>query len=144
MSPNTKVADLLQNNSKEKVEEVKKKLLFSEVIQSQLKENVNLTTNVNEKELFKKELSGKIVKKYKVLDQSNMKPIRQSFIVNKSLLNLNIERRSDPLTIPENTFKGLFRISRELTHWVFYQILPNMTEPERTTAIPKNLRVSVI
>ncbi|XP_039763047.1 ATP-dependent RNA helicase DBP3-like isoform X2 [Pararge aegeria] len=66
MTPNSKVADLLQDNSKDNVEKVKKKLLFSEVIQNQLKENINLTTNDNEKKIFKKVLSGKIVKKYKV------------------------------------------------------------------------------
>ncbi|KAF5275249.1 hypothetical protein FQA39_LY06909 [Lamprigera yunnana] len=60
--------------------------------------------------------------------------------------NLNIQRRqlthsSDPLTIPENTFKGLFRISKELAHWVFHQILPYMRESERTTGIPKNLKI---
>ncbi|KAF5297689.1 hypothetical protein FQA39_LY12020 [Lamprigera yunnana] len=60
--------------------------------------------------------------------------------------NLNIQRRQlrhsgDPLTIPENTFKGLFRISRELAHWVLHQILPYMMESEHTTAIPKNLRI---
>ncbi|KAL4714202.1 hypothetical protein ACJJTC_002839 [Scirpophaga incertulas] len=58
MTPNSKVTDLLQSNSEEKIEEVKKKLLFSEVIQNQLKENMNLTTNDNEKKIFKKVLSA--------------------------------------------------------------------------------------
>ncbi|KAF5304774.1 hypothetical protein FQA39_LY09551 [Lamprigera yunnana] len=63
--------------------------------------------------------------------------------------SINIQRHqlrhsSDPLTIPENTFKRLFRISIELAHWVFHQIVPYMRESKRTTAIPKNLRVSVI
>lgn len=95
MTPNSKVADLLQNNSKENVEEVKKKLLFSEVIQNQLKENIKLTTNDNEKKIFKKVLSGKIVKKYKVLNQINMKPIRQSSTANKSLLDMTRKTRND-------------------------------------------------
>lgn len=43
ITPNSKVANLLQNNTKENVEEVKKKLLFSEVIKNQLEENINLT-----------------------------------------------------------------------------------------------------
>ncbi|CAF4937685.1 unnamed protein product [Pieris macdunnoughi] len=95
MTPNSKVADLLQNNSKENIEEVKKKLLFSEVIQNQLKENINLTTNDNEKKIFKKVLSGKVVKKYKVLNQINMKPIRQSSTANKSLLDMTRKTRND-------------------------------------------------
>lgn len=95
MTPNSKVTDLLQSNSKEKVEEVKKKLLFSEVIQNQLKENMNLTMNDNEKKIFKKVLSGKIVKKYKVLNQINMKPIRQSSTANKSLLDITRKTRND-------------------------------------------------
>lgn len=95
MTPNSKVADLLQNNSKENVEEVKKKLLFSEVIQNQLKENINLTTNDNEKKIFKKVISGKIVKKYKVLNQINIKPIRQSSTANKSLLDMTRKTRND-------------------------------------------------
>ncbi|KAL3276308.1 hypothetical protein HHI36_024243 [Cryptolaemus montrouzieri] len=95
MTPNSKVADLLQNTTKENVEEVKKKLLFSEVVQHQLKENINLTTNDNEKKIFKKVLSGKIVKKYKVLNQINMKPIRQSSNTNKSLLDMTRKTRSD-------------------------------------------------
>ncbi|KAF5274871.1 hypothetical protein FQA39_LY07053 [Lamprigera yunnana] len=62
--------------------------------------------------------------------------------------NLNIQLRqlrhsSDPLTVPENTFRGLFIISIELAHWVFHQILPYMRESECTTAIPKNLRTYV-
>ena len=72
MNPNSNVDDLLQSNSKEKVEEVKNKLLLSEVIQNQLKENMTLTENDNEKKIFKKVLSCKIVKKYKVLNQINM------------------------------------------------------------------------
>ncbi|CAH0731053.1 unnamed protein product, partial [Brenthis ino] len=95
MTPNSKVADLLQNNRKENIEEVKKKLLFSEVIQNQLKENINLTTNDNEKKVFKKVLGGKIVKKYKVLSQINMKPIRQSSTANKSLLDMTRKPRND-------------------------------------------------
>lgn len=95
MTPNSKVADLLQNNSKENVEEVKKKLLFSEVIQNQLKENINLTTNDNENKIFKKVLSGKIVKKYKVLNQINMKPIRQAYTANTSLLDMTRKTRND-------------------------------------------------
>ncbi|KAL3278827.1 hypothetical protein HHI36_016347 [Cryptolaemus montrouzieri] len=95
MTPNSKVADLLQNTTKENVEEVKKKLLFSEVVQHQLKENINLTTNDNEKKIFKKVLSGKIVKKYKVLNQINMKPIRQSSNTNKKLLDMTRKTRSD-------------------------------------------------
>ncbi|KAF5293893.1 hypothetical protein FQA39_LY13598 [Lamprigera yunnana] len=60
--------------------------------------------------------------------------------------NLNIQRpqlrhSSDPLSIPKNTFKGLFRISKELAHWAFQQILPYMRESQCSTAIPKNLRV---
>lgn len=97
MTPNTKVADLLQNKTIENVEEVKKKLIFSEVIQRQLKENVNLTKNDNEKKIFKKVLSGRIVNKYKVLDQINMKPIRQSPTANKSLLDMRRKTRNDTI-----------------------------------------------
>lgn len=65
------------------------------MIQSQLKENMDLTTNDKEKMLFKKVLSGKIVKKYKVLHQINMKPIRQSSTSNKSLLDMTRKTRKD-------------------------------------------------
>lgn len=54
MTPNTKVDCLLKNiHNKENVEQVKTKLLFTEVVQSQLKENINLTKNGNEKKIFK-------------------------------------------------------------------------------------------
>lgn len=50
MTPNTKVDCLLKNiNNEENVEQVKTKLLFTEVIHSQLKENIDLTKNGNEK-----------------------------------------------------------------------------------------------
>ncbi|KAF5292323.1 hypothetical protein FQA39_LY03357 [Lamprigera yunnana] len=67
------------------------------------------------------------------------------FVLHVMKRNLNIQRRqlrhsNDPLAIPVNTFKGLCRISRDLVHGVFHQILPYMRESERTTAIPKNLR----
>ncbi|KAF5299316.1 hypothetical protein FQA39_LY02489 [Lamprigera yunnana] len=58
--------------------------------------------------------------------------------------NLNIQGRqlsSDPLTIPDNTLKDLFIISRKLAYWVYHQILSYTRESERTTAIPKNWRV---
>lgn len=65
------------------------------MIQNQLKENINLTTNDNEKKIFKKVLSSKIVKKYKVLNQINMKLIRQSSTANKSLLDKIRKTRND-------------------------------------------------
>lgn len=61
--------------------------------------------------------------------------------------NLNNNRRllrdrSDPLGLPEQCFKKLYRVSRDLGHWLLTQIGPYMREGERTTCIPKSLRVS--
>ncbi|KAF5304251.1 hypothetical protein FQA39_LY09778 [Lamprigera yunnana] len=60
---------------------------------------------------------------------------------NLNILQRQLRHNSDSLTTTENTFKGLFRISKELAHWVVHQILPYMRKSKRTTAIPKNLRV---
>lgn len=58
ITPNSKVVDLMKNNNEEKVEEVKKKLQFSEVVQSQLEKNIELTKNDEKMKIFKKVLSG--------------------------------------------------------------------------------------
>ncbi|KAK0170669.1 hypothetical protein PV328_008494 [Microctonus aethiopoides] len=75
MTPNSKVAHLLKNNNKE-----------------------NMEQNDNEKKLFKKVLSGKMVRRYKVLEQINMKPMRQPSIAKKSLLDMTRKTRNDKTT----------------------------------------------
>ncbi|KAK0074342.1 hypothetical protein PV325_008480 [Microctonus aethiopoides] len=99
MTPNSKVVDLMKNNNEEKVEEVKKKLLFSEVVQSQLKKNIELIKNDEEMQIFKKVLSGDIVKKYKVLDQINVKPLTRSPTTEKSLLDMTRKTRKDKIDL---------------------------------------------
>lgn len=92
ITPNTKVNSLVSAVSAADKETIKKKLLFSEVVTQQLNENFsNLTTN-QEKRVFRRVLSGKIVKKYDVLSKEmKMKPL--SNISKKSRL-LDIERSS--------------------------------------------------
>lgn len=99
MSPNSKVVDLLKDNDEKKVEAVKKKLLFSEVMQSQLTKNMELTKNDNEKKIFRKVLSGKIVNKYRVLDQIKIKPLIRSPTIQKSLLDITRKTRTDKINL---------------------------------------------
>lgn len=80
------------------MEQVKKKLLFCEVFQNQFQKSMKLTKNDNEKKLFKKVLSGKMVKRYKNLDQIDMKPMRQPSIAKKSLSDMTRKTRNDKTT----------------------------------------------
>ncbi|CAH1998501.1 unnamed protein product [Acanthoscelides obtectus] len=81
MSPKSKVDRLLKKKTKpsnqENVEEVKKHLSFSKVVQNQLKENIRHTKKKNEKTLFRKVLSGRFVRKYNLLSQIDMKPVKR-------------------------------------------------------------------
>ncbi|KAF5308339.1 hypothetical protein FQR65_LT18222 [Abscondita terminalis] len=61
-------------------------------------------------------------------------------------LHLNRMRRhlrdlSDPLNIPDLTFKQLYRINKNTGHWILTQLGPHMRNPQiETTYIPKTLR----
>jgi len=50
---------------------------------------------------------------------------------------------SDSVSLPEESFKRLYRLCRGLAHWLLQEIGPYMRENERTTAIPIPLRVSI-
>lgn len=93
LTPNSKVETMLKDTSKSNVESVKKKLLFSEVMESQIRENMSCIENDKEKKIVRKVLSGRIVKKYKVLDRINIKPIKQSTF--KRLLDMERKTRGD-------------------------------------------------
>lgn len=65
-SPNTKVNSLAKAVSAGDKETIKKKLLFSEVITQQLNENFSNLATDHERRVFRRVISGKIVKKYNV------------------------------------------------------------------------------
>lgn len=75
-TPNTKVNSLIKAVSASDKDTIKKKLLFSEVITQQLNENVSNLNTVQEKRVFKRVLSGKILEKYSVLPKEiKIKPM---------------------------------------------------------------------
>ncbi|XP_072946039.1 uncharacterized protein [Epargyreus clarus] len=76
LTPNSKVEQVL--NSPNARQTVKKKLLFAEVINQQLKDNYSSLLNNKEKRIFKRIISGKLVRKYGILqNEKNMKPLRK-------------------------------------------------------------------
>lgn len=76
ITPNTKVNLLTSAVSAADKETIKKKLLFSEVITQQLNENFSNIDTAQEKRVFRRVLSGKIVKKYNVLpEEMKIKPL---------------------------------------------------------------------
>ncbi|CAH2001318.1 unnamed protein product [Acanthoscelides obtectus] len=77
MSPKSKVDRLLKKKKRNQVirRTWKKHLSFSKVVQNQLKENINHTKKKNEK--TRKVLSCRFVRKYNVLSQIDMKPVKR-------------------------------------------------------------------
>ncbi|CAH0553265.1 unnamed protein product [Brassicogethes aeneus] len=63
LTPNTRV-NLIIEESKSDADVVKKKLLFGEVIKDQLRESYNILNTTREKQVFKKIVSGNVIKKY--------------------------------------------------------------------------------
>lgn len=66
-TPNTRVQTLLEDDKQKAT--IVKKLLFGEVISDQLKENYKNLTNFKEKQIFKKAITGTIIKKYRVTNK---------------------------------------------------------------------------
>ena len=95
LTPNSKLESLISDAKSNKVEEVKKTLLFGEVMTKQLKENLTKISNDQENTIFRKVISGNIAKKYNVLTQINVKPISQPRDKRRSLLNVARKTRSD-------------------------------------------------
>ncbi|CAB3228673.1 unnamed protein product [Arctia plantaginis] len=88
-TPNTKVNSLITAGDKETI---KKKLLFSEVITQQLNEHFSNLNTVQEKRVFRRVLSGKIVKKYNVLPKEmKIKPLSK---IGKKLRLMDTKRSS--------------------------------------------------
>ncbi|CAH2002455.1 unnamed protein product [Acanthoscelides obtectus] len=77
MSPKSKVDRLLKKKKRNQVirRTWKKHLSFSKLVQNQLKENIKHTKKKNEK--TRKVLSGRFVRKYNVLSQIDMKPVKR-------------------------------------------------------------------
>ncbi|CAG9839219.1 unnamed protein product [Diabrotica balteata] len=76
LTPNSKVEQML--NSPSSRDTVKKNLLFAEVLNQQLKENYSSLPSNKEKRIFKRMISGKLVRKYGILqNEKNMKPLRK-------------------------------------------------------------------
>lgn len=95
MTPNSKITALI-SDTRGNVEEVKRKLLFSEIMENQLKENVKLIKNDKEEKIFRRVLSGPIVNKYKtVLKEMNINPIKTTGKMNRSLLDFERKARKD-------------------------------------------------
>lgn len=66
-TPNTRVQTLLEDDKQKAT--IVKKLLFGEVISDQLKENYKNLKNFKEKQIFKKAITGTIIKKYRVTNK---------------------------------------------------------------------------
>ncbi|CAH0558867.1 unnamed protein product [Brassicogethes aeneus] len=76
LTPNKKVDQVMNSPSARPT--IKKKLLFAEVLDQQLKENFSAFPNEKEKRIFKRVISGKLVKKYGIFqNEKNMKPLRK-------------------------------------------------------------------
>lgn len=76
LSPGTKVNALL--NSPKSRDTVKKKILCGEVLSQQLRDNFSDLSTQKEKRLFQRMISGKLVSKYRVLEEEKiLKPIQK-------------------------------------------------------------------
>ena len=89
-SPNRKVSELIKDCSV--TPEVWKKLLFGEVLASQLKENSDmLAKNSKEREVFQKCVSGNRIKKYR------LSKVAKTFLPkNKDNRNILVSNRKPP------------------------------------------------
>lgn len=57
-------------------------------------------------------------------------------------LRRNLRDASDPLSVPENIFRGIFRLSRELAHQLIIIVSPHLREITRPQiAIPEQLKI---
>lgn len=74
ITPNTKIAGVVNNIVLADRDKLKQQLLFSEVMQEQLKQNYNNIDSEKEKIMFRRVISGKLTTKYKVLNPINIKP----------------------------------------------------------------------
>lgn len=92
ITPNTKVNSLTRTVNANDKETIKKKLLFSEVITQQLNENFSNLNTDQERRVFRRVLSGKIVKKYNVLPKEmKIKPLSK---IDKKLRLINTKHSS--------------------------------------------------
>ncbi|KAF5276396.1 hypothetical protein FQR65_LT16344 [Abscondita terminalis] len=63
---------------------------------------------------------------------------------NTQVMKRMLRDTSDPLFIPENQFKGIYRMSRQLVHNLILDLAPHLQEPRRETLfIPKKLKIMV-
>ncbi|CAH1997473.1 unnamed protein product [Acanthoscelides obtectus] len=114
-----------RRNELENVEEVKKHLLFSEVVQNQLKENIRHTKKKNVKTLFRKVLSGRFVKKYNVLSQIDMKPMKRLPTEGRSLLDVTRRTRMNET---REKIKNEFDNSRLIKHFAWQIVTENILD----------------
>ncbi|XP_031351061.1 putative nuclease HARBI1 isoform X2 [Photinus pyralis] len=69
-------------------------------------------------------------------------------INNEERVRMNFNRRelrdaSDPFSLTEETFKGIYRLSRQLTQDLMLNLSPFLRDNERVLGIPKHLRVKL-
>lgn len=89
-SPNTKVDNLIRGSNV--TADIRKQLLFAEVITSQLQVTANsLPKNSKEREAFQKSVSGKIIKKYRMLKMT--KKFLPKNRTNNDILTTDVKRR---------------------------------------------------
>ncbi|XP_031351062.1 putative nuclease HARBI1 isoform X3 [Photinus pyralis] len=67
-------------------------------------------------------------------------------INNEERVRMNFNRRelrdaSDPFSLTEETFKGIYRLSRQLTQDLMLNLSPFLRDNERVLGIPKHLRI---
>ncbi|KAB0805455.1 hypothetical protein PPYR_02425 [Photinus pyralis] len=67
-------------------------------------------------------------------------------INNEERIRMNLNRRqlrdmSDPFSLTEETFKGIYRLSRQLTRDLMTDLSPFLQDNERVLGIPKHLKI---
>lgn len=72
---------------------VRKKLFYANVLESQLSESYKNLRSAKSKQLFTKIISGKIIKKYRCLKMSNSFLKYKTFTANEKRRNLTYERQ---------------------------------------------------
>lgn len=55
----------------------------------------------------------------------------------------NLRDVLNPFELPESSFKDIFRFSKATAQYVVDQLIPHLQQPQRCTAVPPFLRVSI-